>query len=248
MPGDPEAFLALLKSRIHEARITGQLTRYHKLFSAIPRDMLMKFRKIYMNIPAHNPYDVLKEALLRRMAISEEKRIQLLLSGIQLGNLKPFQLLRQMCALVGSTTLDDSVLHQIWLQRLPPYVQSILNVSTNSYSLDELAEAADGAMEQTKLFQPIMIHCCSSSKSTVFHADLQTLQQLAFIGDAGLVCLLRLASSSYFDDVVVVSLRNTACSSGSPMTISSSSLSTGRLTKTDFRFSIESLVEATGGL
>ncbi|VDP37207.1 unnamed protein product, partial [Echinostoma caproni] len=123
MPEDPEAFLALLESRFHEARITGQLSRYHKLLSAIPRDMLINFRDIYMNIPAHNPYDVLKEALLRRMAVSEEKRIQLLLSGIQLGNLKPSQLLRQMRALVGNTTLDDSVLRQIWLQRLPPYVQ-----------------------------------------------------------------------------------------------------------------------------
>ncbi|VDP88268.1 unnamed protein product [Echinostoma caproni] len=71
----PEAFLALLESRFQEARITGQLFRYHKLLSAIPRDMLINFRDIYMNIPAHNPYDVLKEALLRRMVVFEEKRI-----------------------------------------------------------------------------------------------------------------------------------------------------------------------------
>ncbi|VDP90042.1 unnamed protein product [Echinostoma caproni] len=82
MPEDPEAFLSLPESRFHEARITGQLSRYYKLLSAIPRDMLINFRDVYMNIPAHNPYDVLKEALLPRMAFSEEKRIQLLLSGI----------------------------------------------------------------------------------------------------------------------------------------------------------------------
>ncbi|VDP31822.1 unnamed protein product, partial [Echinostoma caproni] len=156
MPEDPEAFLALLESRFHEAGITGQLSRYHKLLSAIPRDMLINFRDIYMNIPAHNPYDVLKKHFFVRMAVSEEKRIQLLLSGIQLGNLKPSQLLRQMRALVGNTTLDDSVLRQIWLQRLPPYVQSILNVFAHAHSLDELAEAADRAMEQAQLFQPTM--------------------------------------------------------------------------------------------
>ncbi|VDP96048.1 unnamed protein product [Echinostoma caproni] len=120
---NPEAFLAFLESRFHEARITEQLSCYHKLLSAIPRDMLINFRDIYMNIPARNPYDVLKEAILRRMAVSEEKRIQLLLSGIQLGNLKPSQLLRQMRALVGNTTIDDSVLRQIWLQRLPEQTQ-----------------------------------------------------------------------------------------------------------------------------
>ncbi|VDP94892.1 unnamed protein product [Echinostoma caproni] len=71
MPEDPEAFLELLESRFHEARITGQLSRYHKLVSARPRDMLSNFRDIYMNIPAHNLYDVLKEALFPRMAASE---------------------------------------------------------------------------------------------------------------------------------------------------------------------------------
>ncbi|VDP91753.1 unnamed protein product, partial [Echinostoma caproni] len=51
MPEDPEAFLALLESRFHEARITGQLSRYYELLSTIPRDMLISFRDIYMNIP-----------------------------------------------------------------------------------------------------------------------------------------------------------------------------------------------------
>ncbi|VDP89600.1 unnamed protein product [Echinostoma caproni] len=50
MPEDPEAFLAVLESRFHEARITGQLSRYHKLLSAIPRDILINFRDFYMNI------------------------------------------------------------------------------------------------------------------------------------------------------------------------------------------------------
>ncbi|VDP90999.1 unnamed protein product [Echinostoma caproni] len=131
MPEDPETFLALLESRFH---------------------FLHEYLHIYINIPVHNPYDVLKEALLRRMAVSEEKRIHLLLSGIQLGNFKTSQLLRQMRALVGNTTLDDSVLRQIWLQRLPPYVQSILNVFAHAHSLDKLAQTANQAMEQAQLF------------------------------------------------------------------------------------------------
>ncbi|VDP95407.1 unnamed protein product, partial [Echinostoma caproni] len=108
MPEDPEAFLVLLESRFNEARITEQLPRYHKLLSVIPRDMLSKFRDIYMNTPSHNANDVLKEAFLRRLAISDEKRIQLLLSWIQLGDFKPSQLLQQMRALVGNTTLYET--------------------------------------------------------------------------------------------------------------------------------------------
>ncbi|VDP93688.1 unnamed protein product [Echinostoma caproni] len=41
MPEDSEAFLALLGSRFHEARITEQLSRHHKLLSAVSRDMII---------------------------------------------------------------------------------------------------------------------------------------------------------------------------------------------------------------
>ncbi|VDP84276.1 unnamed protein product [Echinostoma caproni] len=122
MPEDPEAFLTLLESRSHGIRIAGQLSRYHKLLSVIQRGMPSNSRDIYMNTPAHVPYDLLKDALLRRMAICEDWSIQLLLSSIQLGNLNPSQLLQQMRALVGKTMLDDSILRQTWIQRRSPYV------------------------------------------------------------------------------------------------------------------------------
>ncbi|VDP96553.1 unnamed protein product [Echinostoma caproni] len=101
--------------------------------------MFSNFSDIYINIPAHKPYDILKEALLCRMAVTEEERIQLLLSEIQLGNLKSSQLLRQMHASVGKNTLDDSVLSM--------YVQNQL--------------AAARAMEQAQLFQPSLVNAGS---------------------------------------------------------------------------------------
>ncbi|VDP91097.1 unnamed protein product [Echinostoma caproni] len=66
--------------------------------------MLSNFGDTYMNIPAQNTHDALKETLLRHMTSSEEKRIQLFLCEIQLGNLKLSQLLQQMRALVCNTS------------------------------------------------------------------------------------------------------------------------------------------------
>ncbi|VDP87012.1 unnamed protein product [Echinostoma caproni] len=99
--------------------------------------MLRNSRNIYMNIPVHKPYDVLKEALLRRLAISEEKRIQLLPSRIQLGSSKPSQL-----PLNRQRATPD-------LAPVAPVLraQNILNVFAHAHSLDELAEAVDRAME-----------------------------------------------------------------------------------------------------
>ncbi|VDP86020.1 unnamed protein product [Echinostoma caproni] len=120
-----------------------------------------------MNIPAHNPYDVLKETIPRPIKVSEEKRIQLLLSWIQLGNLRPSQLLRQTRALVDNTTLDDSVSRQIWLQWLPPYVQSILNVFAHVHSPEQLAECADRTVEQVQRFQSPMANIESPKPSII---------------------------------------------------------------------------------
>ncbi|VDP91861.1 unnamed protein product [Echinostoma caproni] len=72
---DPGAFLTLLEARFHETRATGQLSRYHKLLSAIPRELLSSFRDIYMNTRPNNPYNLLKEELIRRMVIFEEDLI-----------------------------------------------------------------------------------------------------------------------------------------------------------------------------
>ena len=154
MPEDPEAFIALLESRFHAARINSQRSRYDKLLSAIPRELLSNVRDIFMDPPEANPYDALKDALLRRMAISEEKRIQHVLSGIQLGSSTPSQLLRQMRGLIGASMMSEAVLRQVWLRRLPETVQSILAVFIANESLERLAEAADRAMEQRQFCFP----------------------------------------------------------------------------------------------
>ncbi|VDP94262.1 unnamed protein product [Echinostoma caproni] len=54
---------------------------------------------------------------------------------------------------VGNTTLDDSVLRQIWLQQFAIYVKSTLNVFVDSHSIDELAKAADQATERAPILQ-----------------------------------------------------------------------------------------------
>ena len=151
---DPEAFIALLEAQFRDYRITSQMSRYNKLLAAIPPQMLGNFRDIFMQTPENDPYDVLKNALLHRTAASEEKRIQHLLSGIQLGSMTASQLLRQMRNLAGKSSVDDAVLRQIWLQRLPPYVQSIVNVFIANHSLEQCAEAADRAMEGPQFFSP----------------------------------------------------------------------------------------------
>ena len=100
--------------------------------------------------PQATYYDTLKTQLIKRTAASEQRKLQQLFSGEELGDRKPTQLLRRMQQLVGDklgTADNDSFLRELFLQRLPPNVRMILASSDSSLSLDKLAELADKVAE-----------------------------------------------------------------------------------------------------
>jgi hypothetical protein len=66
----------------------------------------------------------------------------------ELGDKKPTQLLRRLNQLLGdSTTLNESVLRELFLQRLPGNVRMVLASTPSGTSLDNLAELADRVVE-----------------------------------------------------------------------------------------------------
>ncbi|KAH7966670.1 hypothetical protein HPB49_018550 [Dermacentor silvarum] len=98
-------------------------------------------RNILANPPTANLYERLKTALIRRLSLSEEQKLRQLQSA-ELAERKPSQLLRHMRVLAGNMQVEDSFLRALWLQRLPPPVQAILQAQVR-LPLDELAEIAD---------------------------------------------------------------------------------------------------------
>ncbi|XP_037567877.1 uncharacterized protein LOC119448725 [Dermacentor silvarum] len=97
------------------------------------------------NPPTANLYEHLKTALIRRLSLSEEQKIRQLQSA-ELAERKPSALLRHMRALAGNMQAQDSFLRALWLQRLPPHVQAILQAQI-SVPLNELGEIADRFIE-----------------------------------------------------------------------------------------------------
>ncbi|XP_064469681.1 uncharacterized protein LOC135384407 [Ornithodoros turicata] len=82
--------------------------------------------------------------------MSEQKRFQRLLTQEELGDRAPSQLLRRMRQLLGdrpdSAVIDDSLLRQLFLQRLPANVCMVL-AAAGTMSLNDLANLADKIME-----------------------------------------------------------------------------------------------------
>ena len=99
--------------------------------------------------PNENPYNVLKEQLVKRTAASEQWRLQQLLSSKELGDRNPTQLLRRIQQLLGDTPRlpDKAFVHELFLQRLPPNVRMVLASARQDTSLEELAQMADKIVE-----------------------------------------------------------------------------------------------------
>ena len=85
--------------------ITSQMTKFHHVLANLSQKIATKVRDLLMNLPVENPYDVLK-TLVKRTTLSEQRRLQQLLSIEDLGDQKPTQLLQKMQQL-----LDDKAVY-----------------------------------------------------------------------------------------------------------------------------------------
>ena len=99
--------------------------------------------------PSVDPYDKLKTELIKRTSESEQKRLHQLLISEELGDKKPSQLLRRMKQLLGENQLEERILRQLFLQRLPQNVQLILASSSDAVDVEQLALIADKILEVT---------------------------------------------------------------------------------------------------
>ncbi len=98
--------------------------------------------------PADSPYTTLKEQLTKRTSLSEQRRLQQLFTGEELGDRKPTQLLRRMQQLLGDRPgVDPTFLKELFLQRLPQSVRMVLASTPEGTTLSALAEMADKIIE-----------------------------------------------------------------------------------------------------
>ncbi|CAI2737112.1 unnamed protein product [Dicrocoelium dendriticum] len=150
-------------------RITSQTSMFSYVAAHLPTHIAADVVDLLDPVPTDSPYDKLKAAVLKRLTASDESRLHQLLSGVELGDRSPSQLLRYMRSLVGSSKVDDSVLRQLWLKCLPSNTTAILAVSADDLSLDKLAETADKVHEC--FFQRPICHAVVNPPETSSSSD-----------------------------------------------------------------------------
>nr|VZI46868.1 unnamed protein product [Spirometra erinaceieuropaei] len=133
-------------------------------------DIATDLRDIIDCQPTEAPYTALIEALISRISLSTQKRLQSLISEEDLGGRKPTQLLRSLEQLADGQKLNASIFKQLFLQRLPPSVQAILAPNIPSSTVQMLADTANVIIEYYQ--PPVTVNVASRSTITPTIVDV----------------------------------------------------------------------------
>ena len=147
-PSDPDVWFAQVEAQFNTRGITAQKTKYDYVVASLSPEFATEVRDLILRVPT-NPYDTLKQQLIARTAVPEQRRLQQLFNSVELGDRRPTQLLRRMQQLLGdnAATTDGPLLRELFLQRLPPNVRMVLASSGAAESLDDLATLADKVLD-----------------------------------------------------------------------------------------------------
>lgn len=158
---DPSLWFIQLDAQFKLGSITADETQFYTAISALESEVLQSVRDIILNPPLTDKYKSLKEKLIAVYTESETVKIKQLLQDLQLGDMRPSQLLSKMSDL-SAGNLTDNILKTLWMNRLPANMQAILAAS--SEPLVKLAEIADKIHE---LATPVQIHAVQASGPSV---------------------------------------------------------------------------------
>ncbi|GFW74162.1 retrovirus-related Pol polyprotein from transposon 297 [Trichonephila clavipes] len=114
------------------------------LVANLDAETLSYVSDIVLSPPNSDKYHTLSQRLITQFSDSETQKIKKLLTDLQLRDEKPSHLLQKIKEL-SNGQLQDDFLQSLWLQRMPPHIQTVLSAS--SEPLDKLAIIADKVSE-----------------------------------------------------------------------------------------------------
>lgn len=175
---DPTLWFIMCESTFKLATpkpITESMTKYNYIVSHLPPEIASIVRDILIKPDATDPYTHLKTELVNRSGESSQQEIRQLLSGEELGNRKPSELLRNMKRRAENLNVPEQLMLELFLHRLPTSVQTILAAVTN-LTLDKAAEISDKIMEVTPV--PMEVHAVTKNSDSMQEKLLHEIEKL----------------------------------------------------------------------
>ncbi|GFQ88294.1 transposon Tf2-9 polyprotein [Trichonephila clavata] len=106
--------------------ITDTSTKFNYIVSNLPPEAAAVVRDLIITPDETDPYGAIKAKLIQRTGESSQQEIRKLLTGEELGDRKPSELLRTMNRRASSHNVPKELMLELFLQQLPTSVQTIL--------------------------------------------------------------------------------------------------------------------------
>ncbi|XP_015120764.1 uncharacterized protein K02A2.6-like [Diachasma alloeum] len=169
----PALWFAQLETQFADLGYVTESDKYNKTVPLIDTAYAAEVEHLIVSRPVTNPYQTLKNELIRCFTKSRTANIIQLLDRESIGDRTPSKHLRHLKSLVPG--IDDEVLKTRWLSHLPEQTRATLATQENA-SIDDLAKLADRVHE---VFHPNSVAAIITSAGNATNAALlERIEQL----------------------------------------------------------------------
>lgn len=144
---DIELWLFQCEAQFRTRNIQRESTKFDYIIQALPPEVITQLRSFILNPPTDQPYSNLKNELKRLHTLSDKQRYRQIMREETLGDEKPSQFLQRMRRLVGDDQVESAFFKEMFLEKMPPVVQTVLAALPDTNTLTQMAVVADRMMD-----------------------------------------------------------------------------------------------------
>ncbi|GFU34033.1 transposon Tf2-9 polyprotein [Trichonephila clavipes] len=156
--------------------ITDTFTKFNYIVSNLPPEAAAIVRDLIITPDETDPYGAIKAQLIQQTGESSQKEIRKLLTGEELGDRKPSELLRTMNRRAASHNVPKELMLELFLQQLPTAVQTIL-ASITPITVEKTAEVADRILEVSTPTVSLSTNAIASSSENRILQEIERLHK-----------------------------------------------------------------------
>ncbi|KAG0412025.1 hypothetical protein HPB47_010842 [Ixodes persulcatus] len=137
---DPQLWFAQVESQFTRTHITSQTWRFHHGVAALPHELATDIRNLILQPQTTNPYDTLKQELIKCTSPSKHRRLQRLLRSKELGDRTTSKLLRRLQKFRGEQANGSRRCFGLALVQLAQLADTAMKVATAQVAPVKLAQ------------------------------------------------------------------------------------------------------------
>ncbi len=139
-----EAYFYSLDFLFEASHIVSDAAKFNIVLASVPSAKLMELGTLIEAAPAVGKYNYIRQKLVENFTESQQRRLQRVLKELLLGDRRPSELYNDMRRTAGPA-LSESILHDLWVSRLPPYTQAA--IIATSVPINEKLKITDSITE-----------------------------------------------------------------------------------------------------